>query len=114
MYMMMVCVAVMFSLIFTAIVLDYYGVNDGNQALFARLVRMRARRRGADEIGEELYKYVMDKTKGADGICDIAPIEIFDEDTIEIATSILIRNLLEHGVKPVSLDRSGHTKIKIG
>lgn len=114
MYMMMVCVAVMFSLVFTAIVLDYYGVNDGNQALFARLVKMRARRRGADEIGEELYKYVMDKTKGADGICDIAPIEIFDEDTIEIATSVLIRNLLEHGVKPVSLDRSGHAKIKIG
>lgn len=114
MYMMIIWIALMFSLIFTAIVLDGYGVNEDNQALFAKLVRMRARRRGADEIGEELYRYVMDKTKGLDGVCDIAPIEIFDEDTIEIATSILIRNLLNHGVKPVSLDRSGHAKIKIG
>lgn len=115
MYCGVIGLAVFGSLLLTCLVLNSYGINRENHGLFVKLLGMKRRGASGYDIGEALFKHVRSKMGSrSQGVVDIAPADMLEDDVFEEAMTRLVGRLLDEGFKPVSIDRDGHSKVWIG
>ena len=100
----------MMTIAFTLIVMLDYGVNARNYSLFVKILRLKIRRADATDFGNAIYNYVIAEVnrrgENWNGKYDIRPaIELIGECDFDDAYIVVVRQLLDAGFRPVSLDK---------
>lgn len=109
-YWSIVFMVAMMTVAFTLIVMLDYGVNARNYSLFVKILRLKIRRADATDFGNAIYDYVMAEVnrrgENWNGKYDIRPaIELIGECDFDDAYIVVVRQLLDAGFRPVSLDK---------
>ena len=101
---------VAFATVFTYIVMLEYGVNAGNHGLFVKVLRLKARKADATELGNAIFNHVMGEVgrrgENWNGKYDIRPaIELIGERDFNNVYNAVAKRLLELDFQQVSLDQ---------
>ena len=106
----MIAFVVAFVAVFTYIVMLGYGVNAGNHGLFVKVLRLKARKADATELGNAIFNHVMTEVgrrgENWNGKYDIRPaIELVGERDFNDVYNAVAKRLLELDFQQVSLDQ---------